>query len=135
MAAICWSEREHAIEAFEALKPPLAISLQDNFSIACRRERVAHGLKLTTQFAIVVDFAVKYNPQLSRRVGHGLTSPWRKVKDRQPAMTKTERTVQIKAAVIRPAAAKRISCADQRCLFDRRAIKIEASNDPAHIRS
>ena len=78
-------ERPHAVEAGEAVRPPLEVGVEDDLGVARGVERVAERLELRPQLAEVVDLAVV--GELYRAVvgADGLV-PTRGVDDGEPAV-------------------------------------------------
>ncbi len=82
-------ERPHAVEARGAGRAPLLVGVDDDLGVAVRAERVAGGLKLSAQLAIVVDLAVIDEPDGLVLVGHGLMATLT-VDDAETTMAETD---------------------------------------------
>ena len=80
---------KHAIEAFQAIRPPFFIGMQDDFGVAVRAEHMAFRLQLRTQIEEVVNLAVKDNAAGLILVPNRLL-PAGQINDAEPAHPKED---------------------------------------------
>jgi len=84
--ALLDGEREHALEAVDAPRPPGVPGLEDDLGVAGREEAVALGLEFGAQLGIVVDAAVERDREAEFAVAHRLRGLLREVDDLQPSV-------------------------------------------------
>jgi hypothetical protein len=101
-------KREHAAQVPGTICPVLIVRVNYGFGIAVGVEGVAQLLQLFAQLAIVVDFAIENNPGRAVAVVNWLFAAVQ-VDNGQPAHTQANRTLKVKAVVIRAAMANRIA--------------------------
>src|SRR5215471_13037114 len=96
-------------------------------------ERVAARFKLKPKFAVVIDFAVVADDQMSTAARHRLMSGWRQINNRQAAMPEREPVFDQMSFVVRPTMNQHVG---HRLENDRRRrlpVKIQISGDTAHL--
>ena len=127
-------KRVHPPQLGGQVLDPFAVAVQQYFGIAViGRKMITLGFQLTTQFAVIVNFAVEDDGEISSgpRKPHRLPAP-RHVEDRQAGVSKTEVSVDEKIAVIRPATGDNLLHPQQPVALDRLIIETEDATDAAH---
>ena len=79
------SEGEHSVETAEATNPPAFVGLENYLGVGVAGKSAARLFEFLPDLLEIVDLAVEDDPHLLFRIGHGLMSGRRKIKDRKPA--------------------------------------------------
>src|SRR6267378_1478487 len=98
--AIPYRQTEHAVEMIEYLIAPLLIPVDDDFRIGSGAEDVPICFQLAPELKKIVDLAIEDHPDGLFLVRHGLVAT-RKIDDREPSKTESERPCHVIALVIR----------------------------------
>ncbi len=85
-------EGEHPVQLLDAGGAAFFVQVDDDFGIGVRLELVAFLLKLSPQFAEVIDLAVEHNPDGAVLVAHRLPAGLGEVNDGQARVTESDRT-------------------------------------------
>ena len=83
-------EGEHSVEFGEALESVLFVRLQENLDVGLRAEDAPAAPKFLAQLDVVVNLAVKGQPDRLIRVDERLTARARKVDNRETPMTESD---------------------------------------------
>ena len=75
-------DREHAVEAVEAIGAPLLVGAQHDLAIGPATERVPLGLELRTERAEVVDLSIEDRLHPAVRAAHGHSPGFGQIDDR-----------------------------------------------------
>jgi hypothetical protein len=94
-------ERKHATELRRQLLPPLAVPVEQDFSVRIGAELVAARDQLVTKLEVVVNLPVEVDDELSVIGAHGLMALGQ-IDNRQTAVSEREPAVVPERAVIRP---------------------------------
>src|SRR6266513_2018051 len=92
-------QSEHAVQMIEHLIAPLLIPVDDDLRIASGSEDVPICFQLSPELLKIVDFTIEDDPNGFFLVRHGLVAA-RKVDDREPSKTESERPCDIVALII-----------------------------------
>src|SRR5690606_1856168 len=66
------NEREHAVEALHARRPPFPVCAQDDFGIAVRKKGVTFRFEFAPKGMMIVDAAVEDDAEPARGIEHRL---------------------------------------------------------------
>jgi hypothetical protein len=100
LVAIPDGEGEHAVEALDAARAPLAVGEQHDLGVGVRAKRVAARDQLVAQLAEVVEFAVVDDRQAPVLGTHRLVTGGRDVDHRQAPAGEADGTVDVRAVVV-----------------------------------
>ena len=101
------SEREHAAKQMQALGTVLLESVQDGFGVGARLIAVAGLFECRTERGVIVDLAVKGDPQRAGLVAHRLVAALN-VNDAEPPLGQVSLGVLIEPEVVWAAMANRV---------------------------
>ncbi|MCG3185954.1 MAG: hypothetical protein IOMNBAOH_00500 [Rhodocyclaceae bacterium] len=100
-------EGPHAVQAHEAGRPPLGISVKQHLGIAGRFEAMPRRLQLRSQLEVIEDFAVEHDGVAPVGAGHRLVPVGRQIQDGQTPEAQRRELVICKAFIVRSAVVKR----------------------------
>jgi len=116
----------------EHIIAPLLITVDDDFSIRSGTENVAISFQLLLQLRIIIDLAVKDNPDRLFPIGHRLV-PALEINNGEPSKAEAKRPGQVVPLIIRPPVDHRVRHAFNCFALDGfQALKVVLSADAAH---
>ena len=84
-------EREHAVEPPETVFAPPPVGLQQHFRIGAGGEAMPQRLELGAQLLMIVDLAVKHDPDVGVAHRQGLQAPVGQIENRQASVSQSHR--------------------------------------------
>ncbi len=126
-------EGEHAAQAPHTVLAVLFVEVNNRLGIAVRAVAVPARDELLAQGEMVVDLAIKHDPQRAVFVRNRLM-PARHIDNAEPAHADADRSVRIKALVVGPAMGNDAAhFAQSRGVRKRVPTEFKNSSDPAHL--
>src|SRR5579863_969182 len=130
-------EGEHSAQVLHAVASVLFVEVDDGFGVAMGAVDVAAGLKLRSQFGVVVDFAVEDDPGGSVFVAKWLMAGG-EVDDAEAAHAEADRAGGVNAVVIGTAVRHGVAHAPEDAGIDGGsglgiAVELQDSSDAAHL--